>query len=493
MLCQCRSAAALPLIVALRLLFISSVMPLSEAFVTPADDDSEESSLLQKPVLQLNPSKKNSDEASSNPIHSIPLKKQYVPVQKNGKVVAYKTAYFGEVYLGNPDTQPFTVVFDTGSGHLILPSASCSSESCIKHRQYNRTASTSAVDIEFDGTPLPPDAVERDQVAIAFGTGEVLGEFVQEVVCLGAEPVKGEARKESSNCVNMRVVLASKMTDDPFSQFDFDGVLGLGLTALTLSPEFSLFGQMLAQHPQMQPRFSVFLARKDGDVPGSMISFGGHEPSLAETEIQWVPVAMAELGYWQVQLKNVKVAGQELPDCSDGSCRAILDTGTSLLGVPRQAVRGLHRMLARALPEDQSSNPDIDCRSQPGSDLEFEIGEFAVSLQPEDYSRPQPFNMTIPNEDKSALNKWRLVCRSLLLPVDMAAPLGPKVFIWGEPFLRRYYTVYDLANKRIGFARARQASLQASDSSTVGLPPQGSLVSGAPLASTTPSASEIRV
>jgi hypothetical protein len=409
-------------------------------------------------------------------VYSIPLHKQYVPVQKNGKTVAYKTAYFGEVYLGNPIPQAFTVVFDTGSGHLILPSTSCPSPSCTKHRRYNRTASSSAVDIEYDGSLLSPDAVERDQVSIAFGTGEVLGEFVKEVVCLGQVPDEG-ASTTGPNCVDLRVVLASKMTEDPFSHFDFDGVLGLGLTALTLSPEFSFFGQLASQHQAMEPVFAVFLARHEGY--DSMITFGGYEQQYADTDIHWAPVTMSELGYWVVQLTNVRVGDQVLEDCSDRGCRAILDTGTSLLGVPKQAVRGLHRMLARPVPEEQAEDPTVDCRRLPGSLLTFELGETVVSLQPEDYSRPTPFNMTIPNQDK-----WRLVCRSLLLPVDMAAPLGPKVFIWGEPFLRRYYTIYDFANKRIGFSLARQqttrqaaGSLRATTAS-----PIGSLLAGAPLA-----------
>ncbi|CAJ1345493.1 unnamed protein product [Effrenium voratum] len=99
-----------------------------------------------------------------------------------------------------------------------------------------------------------------------------------------------------------------------------------------------------------------------------------------------------------------------------------------------------------------------------------------MSLQPEDYSRPSPFNMTMPNQDK-----WRLFCRSLLLPVEMAEPLGPKVFIWGEPVLRRYYTIYDLANKRIGLTLAKQPSSAQASPASVGVPPAGSLLSGAPL------------
>eukprot|EP00440_Ansanella_granifera_P031895 gb/GFBE01034615.1/.p1 GENE.gb/GFBE01034615.1/~~gb/GFBE01034615.1/.p1 ORF type:complete len:462 (+),score=95.49 gb/GFBE01034615.1/:1-1386(+) len=430
-------------------------------------------------LLSASPAGALPSEEAQSAIHSIPLQKQYVPVQKNGKTVAYKTAYFGEVHLGSPHPQAFTVVFDTGSGHVILPSTACLSETCAKHRRYNRTASTSAVDIEYDGTKLRPDALERDQVAIAFGTGEVQGEFISEDVCLGSVPseASGVEPAASAACVQLRVVLASKMTEDPFSHFSFDGVLGLGLDALTLSPEFNFFGQMLAQRPGMQPRFSVFLARNEGH--DSVISFGGHEERFAGSEIFWAPVAMSELGYWQVQLKSVRVGDQVLADCADGSCRAILDTGTSLLGVPRQAVRSMHRMLARPVPEEHSENSAVDCRRLPGAELEFDLGDKVVSLLPEDYSRPTPFNMTIPNQDK-----WRLFCRSLLLPVEMAAPLGPKVFIWGEPLLRRYYTIYDLANRRVGFSLAKQPEASERQSDALGMPPVGSLLSGAPLPGT---------
>lgn len=399
-------------------------------------------------------------------LRTIQLQKQYVPVMKGEKTVAYKTAYFGKVFVGSPDEKPFTVVFDTGSGHFIIPSTSCLSDTCIKHERYNRTASQSAVDIEYDGTLIRADATERDQVAIAFGTGEVLGEFVREVVCLGPKPAE---------CATLRMVLATEMTPDPFGLFAFDGVLGLGLDALTLNPGFGFFGQMSAQNPAIAPRFSVFLARHDGGE--SLIVFGGYDERRAASEMKWAPVAMEELGYWQVQVKSVRIGDVELEDCADGSCRAILDTGTSLLGVPKQSARALHRLLARPVPEDAYSDPsDIDCRRVPGSLIHFDLGGPVVTLGVEDYSRPTPFNMSVPGKDAA-----RLFCRSLLLPVEMKAPLGPKVFIWGEPVLRRYYTVYDLAKRQIGFADAAEDPNSPPGLPAVGAPPPGSLVSGAPL------------
>eukprot|EP00747_Dinoflagellata_sp_TGD_P164126 gnl/TRDRNA2_/TRDRNA2_183615_c0_seq1.p1 gnl/TRDRNA2_/TRDRNA2_183615_c0~~gnl/TRDRNA2_/TRDRNA2_183615_c0_seq1.p1 ORF type:complete len:470 (-),score=81.78 gnl/TRDRNA2_/TRDRNA2_183615_c0_seq1:90-1499(-) len=425
--------------------------PSSADAMCAAGEDQElsrDSSLLTLPVIDDEVSflqawsaayKRNQTQEVSIP-RTIKLQKQYVEVKKADKVLAYKTAYFGKVWAASPQPQAFNVVFDTGSGHFILPSVACKAEGCTDKQRYNRSVSESAVDIEYDGKLIPSDAVERDQVSIAFGTGEVQGEFVQEVVCL---------TPQSKDCAKgLRVVVATEMTADPFAMFKFDGVMGLGLEALTLDPHFSFFKQLLAHNPTMQPRFAFFLAMHDEN--DSVISFGGHDPRHATTGLSWEPVAAPELGYWQVKIKRVSIGATVLDYCLEGGCRAILDTGTSLLGVPKDAARTLHRLLARKVP--QGLGPNIDCRGLEGHSIDFELESGnVINLEAQDYSRQAPFNMTVPNSDKS-----QLLCRSALLPVDMKPPLGPKVFIWGEPVLRRYYTVYDWAKREIGFSRANQ-------------------------------------
>jgi hypothetical protein len=382
---------------------------------------------------------------------TVKLTKQNVPVEGNGRAMVHKTAYFGTVYVGFPHTQEFTVVFDTGSAHLFIPSTSCRTETCLLHNRYNRSASSSAVDIDHDGSVVKQDAKERDQVSLAYGTGEVVGEFVHEIVCLAPPPAKEGSKEDAlhvdshNHCAKARVVLAREMTDDPFQNFKFDGVLGLGMEALSLNPAFNFFGQM-SRGMGATPIFGVFLAQSDDEH--SEISFGGHNSDRIASALQWVPVASPEHGYWQVKIKRVMIGSQPYALCETGDCRAILDSGTSLLGVPKEGLHKLHWQLARKA----SNGAEGDCRQVPGPSIRFELERdgLEVNLEAEDYSRPAP--MPVPSKNGGAPTS---VCRASLLPVEMPA-LGPTIFIWGEPVLRRYYTAYDAGNKQIGFAPSRQ-------------------------------------
>ena len=135
---------------------------------------------------------------------------------------------------------------------------------------YNETKSETAVPIEHDGTLLPRGSVSQHSVSITFGTGKVTGTFVKDKACL-------EAVENDKGCATVNMVVANDMSDQPFSLFHFDGILGLGLEALSLGPGFSFFQQMALP----VQRFSVFLARTDHGQ--SSISFGGHDESKAAT------------------------------------------------------------------------------------------------------------------------------------------------------------------------------------------------------------------
>mmetsp|Transcript_144145 Transcript_144145/g.268556 ORF Transcript_144145/g.268556 Transcript_144145/m.268556 type:complete len:468 (-) Transcript_144145:41-1444(-) len=387
----------------------------------------------------------NASEAAPDPnIIVIPLDKQYVPVTKNNKTVMYKTAHFGKIYVGSPP-QEFRVIFDTGSGHFFIPSTDCPANTCKKHRGYDRQSSLTAIDLDHDGNVADPEK-QRDKVEIEFGTGEVAGEFVWDVTCL--QDHRGEQNfTDSRDCTMVRVITATSMSEEPFQAFGFDGVVGLGLSDLAVHEDFSFFGQVAKQHRLSQARFGVFLSMDD-EVP-SEISFGGHDVRRVAHEPSWVELENPEYGYWQVTLVKVTVGGEPFALC-DGYCTAIVDTGTSLLGVPKQELTNFHWLLARRVIDEPA---ELDCRNFPGPEIVFHFEDgFNISVGPEDYSRPAALKIKDSNK-----NETQVICRSSLLPVAMPGEEETgRTWILGEPVLKKYYTTYDWANQRVGFSLAVQ-------------------------------------
>lgn len=383
----------------------------------------------------------------------VPLERQLVPVEVQGRVVGHKAAYFGIVSVGISTPQTFKVVFDTGSAHFFVPSTSCRSKACARHNHFNRSLSESAVDVDFDGVPLRADEIasdERDRVSVTYGTGEVVGDLIDETICLRS-PIDTAASaldpRTRIDCTILRTICAVDMSDDPFLAFEFDGVLGLALDALALRSEFNLLSQF-ARGGRIEPIFGVFIAATDSEQ--SQLMFGGYDERRSVGPMTWVPVASPEKGFWQVTIRGVRVGGQDLGLCTNEQrCLAIVDTGTSALGVPRSSAQALHVKLARHAPADAPN--DIDCRSVLGPSLTLDLGNFTMELDASDYSRPAP--MQIPSTTPG--DAPRNICRASLLPVDMPS-LGPMVFILGEPLLRRYYTAFDGKRQRVGFAPSRQ-------------------------------------
>merc|ERR1719174_3202413 len=64
----------------------------------------------------------------------------------------------------------------------------------------------------------------------------------------------------------------------------------------------------------------------------------------------------------------------------------------------------------------------------------------------------------LPEGEAAAPGTVPRFCRPRLMPVNMPAPLGPNLFILGEPVLHRYYSVFDWAGPRIGLSVANTAT-----------------------------------
>jgi hypothetical protein len=404
----------------------------------------------------------------------LPLYRETVPVHQDGKVVSLKTAYSGKISIGSPVSQEFSVVFDTGSGHVVLPSLSCDSATCLAHRRYNITDSPKAWPVNADGTTVPDDEL-CDQATIGYGTGSVTGEFVHEAVCLGAaqrdtKAISLKTGQSQKICTTVNMVVAVEMSAQPFESFKFDGIFGLGLDSLALSSQFSFFSRFAAQSQSQSrrlPRFGFFLGDSEHGEQ-SEIAVGGHNADRLLGNLAWAPVATPKLGFWNVKIGAVRIGGVEVANCKKGACRGILDTGTSHLGVPSHHLETVNDLLS------QSVANSADCRSAASPSLSIDINGFTITLGPEDYMPSNPANLAIPapaaTQDSAgvALQDTAGVrhCQPRIMPVNMKKPLGPNLFILGEPVLHRYYTVYDWHKQRVGFGLANSQKNRLRDGAT---------------------------
>lgn len=332
--------------------------------------------------------------------------------------ISHKTEYWGAVTLGKP-AQEFTVIFDTGSGNLIVPGTNCTSMPCLTHKRYEPTKSPSSIQIGKAGKTFQEDPDQKDEATIKFGTGKVRGGFFKDELCFGVKA-----------CGQAAFLATEQETDEPFSDCDFDGIMGLGFSDLSMGKGFNIVDNLSKMLPK--PMFSVFLS----DSGESEISFGGYNPTRAASDILWVPVEKPS--YWQIKIDDITFNKEKTGLCPN--CQVAVDTGTSLLAGPSSVIAELQDKLDVA--PDCSNMKDLP-------NIGFAVGDKVLTLTPEDYV----------DQDQA--------CSLALMALDVPPPRGP-LFIFGDPFLRRFLTIYDRAGPRVGFAVAAHGKASVDAIQTLG-------------------------
>lgn len=109
-----------------------------------------------------------------------------------------------------------------------------------------------------------------------------------------------------------------------------------------------------------------------------LICYRGYDPRRVSGDMHWADVHKPELGYWLLRIRSVTIGGEPLELCQQGDCTAIADTGTSLLGVPKQAAQHIHWLLARDVENNPKDSWWARARAV-GQKCTFEIGPNRLS------------------------------------------------------------------------------------------------------------------
>jgi len=203
---------------------------------------------------------------------------------------------------------------------------------------------------------------------------------------------------------------------------------------------FNIVDDLAAKGAMPNGQFSFYLT----DGGDSEVTFGGYRSDYLASDIVWAPVTVQS--WWQVGIEDIAFDNTPKQLCG-GGCAVAVDTGTSMLAGPSELVDKLSNMVGA---KEDCSNFD----SLPK--LGFQMGDKVLNLMPDDYM------------DKSASD-----CSFSLMALDVPPPKGP-LFIFGDPFLRRFVTIYDRQEARVGFAVAKHqdgdAATAAQLISRVGMP-----------------------
>jgi len=331
-----------------------------------------------------------------------------VKLGKEGSVVIndYENSqYYGQVSLGTPG-QNFQVIFDTGSSDLWVASSSCDS-SCGRHAKYNSAKSSTYV---ANGTVFD----------ITYGSGPVSGFESIDSLNVGGLAVKSQEFAQVTDASGLGAA---------YKLGKFDGILGLAFPILSVNKVPTVFENVVSQGLVDSAEFAFYLGNENG-ANGELV-FGGVDSAHYTGSFTYVPLKAAT--YWEIELDAMN-AGQS--SIMTGGQSAIVDSGTSLLTGPADAVKKIADQIGAK--EFVAGEYLVSCDASTLPTLEFVIGGNTYTLAPSDY--------LIPDGD---------MCLLGMMGMDIPRPTGP-LWILGDVFMRKYYTVFDVANKRVGFALAQK-------------------------------------
>ncbi|KAL8214723.1 hypothetical protein R6Q57_004172 [Mikania cordata] len=315
------------------------------------------------------------------------------------------TQYYGEIGIGTPP-QTFTVIYDTGSSNLWVPSSKCFfSMSCYVHSKYSSRMSAT---YKSDG----------QYAAIEYGSGYISGFLSKDTLKVGDLTIKEQEFVEATNEPGLT-----------FTSGRFDGILGLGFKEISVGNVTPVWDNMVNQGLVKDPLFSIWLNRDaKEEIKGGDIVFGGVDPKHYKGNHTFVPVT--QKGYWQFVAFDTKQWFLYSGHCENG-CSAIADSGTSLITGPASVIVEINMAIGATsiASQLQSESEKVSNRSSGKMDISgvgcaitstmpnisFIIGGKEFVLSPHQY--------LVKGEGDQAS------CVSGFMPLDIPPPHGPLWYV----------------------------------------------------------------
>ncbi|KAK0411847.1 hypothetical protein QR680_005876 [Steinernema hermaphroditum] len=326
----------------------------------------------------------------------------------------YDNFYLGNITIGTPP-QPFTIVLDTGSSNLWVINSKCQDQACQGYpgapakKRFNEDKSST---FKLDGQSF----------SIQYGSGSCEG-------VLGVDTLSFGGLTYATQKFGISDSIA-----DVFGYQPVDGILGLGWPALA---EDNVVPPMQNVLPQLdQPLFTVWMDRhvkQSEGGNGGLITYGAIDAQNCDSTVNYVP--LTSLTYWQFEMQGVQVGSYK----RDRRDQVISDTGTSYLITPSDAADGIAQVIGADF-DWENQMYTVACNAKL-PDLKLKIGGHEYSIPAVEYVLD--------------LSLGGGKCAVAMQGQDTGG-YGPS-WILGDTFIRSFCQIYDIGQKRIGFAKAHHS------------------------------------
>ncbi|TFY53179.1 hypothetical protein EVJ58_g9594 [Rhodofomes roseus] len=316
----------------------------------------------------------------------------------------YDSSYIGTISVGTP-SQSFPMIMDTGSSDLWLASSSCSG--CPSDTPEFTSSSSSSFKSNSSSTSSSGHGGgSNGEVSITYGSGDVQGSLGTDTVSLAGR------RLAATGAV-------------PFWQ------------------------ALISQGSLSNPEFAFYLTRfvddesAETEEPGGTFTIGGVNGSLYSGDITYYDLTdSTSPTYWTLTISGITVDGHSV-SLGSSAANAAIDTGTTLIGGPSDAVAAIYDQIegAEALTGQYSGYYAFPCSTKPNVTIAF---------------GGQAWPINAADMNLGAVNTAGTYCLGgvFVLSEGSNVPSDSNSLTWvvGDTFLKNVYSVFRANPAAVGFA-----------------------------------------
>ncbi|KXJ96917.1 aspartic peptidase domain-containing protein [Microdochium bolleyi] len=315
--------------------------------------------------------------------------------------------YFIDAKLGSKQKSLY-MLLDTGASTTWVMGEGCQSEACNIHNSFGPDDSSTYTDTGAE-------------FSVNYGSGSVTGHVI----------------KDKMSIANLEVTMefgAANVTSSDFKQFPFDGILGLSMNTKSFLASLKDSGLVKSN------TFGISLARAADGVNDGEIAFGGPNPSKYTGDISYTKVSSGNS--WVIPMDGVVVNGS--PAKVNG-LTAYIDTGTSYGFGPVSAVEAIFTQIEGAKPTTTEKIVwSVPCDAKADVAITFSGKSWQISAK------------DLIAKSSSGGCEGRIFGREVV----------QGAFLLGDVFLKNVYSVFDMDERRIGFAAKSKSAPASSGSSS---------------------------